>query len=379
MIDERELLEREVERFTPDPGMVERVGRRRERKVRRQRVTAGALGVAIAIAVSVAAVTILQDPNPDSGITPPPEVDARTIYLLDPSTGGVRTMFSAPVRVANAERSPVSDQVVYERRDPAGRSQIFVLESDGTERRLTDLSGGAFEPTWSPDGTQIAFAASTDPVEDTDIFVMDADGSRIQRLVGTARPDGSPDWSPDGARIVFHTRRAMLVEQDIFCCPGQISVVTIRTRALTVLDGNRFSYAWVDPAWSPDGRWIAFISVDAIVNGRVVATNLSVIRPDGSQERRVVRWGRQIENPSWSPDGGSIVMEVNDPASSGIRLDWTTGRGDIAIVGVRTGRLRWIQREPPFDPPRDGSDAPFDQPSWGADGILVTLSPARQV
>ena len=231
-------------------------------------------------------------------------------------------MFSAPVRVANAERSPVSDQVVYERRDPAGRSQIFVLEYDGTERRLTDLSGGAFEPTWIA-RWQRSRSRQHGPRRGHR-HLRDGRGRQpIQRLVGTARPDGSPDWSPDGARIVFHTRRAMLVEQDIFCCPGQISVVTIRTRALSVLDGNRFSMrgSILNGRQMVDGSRSSLST--QIVNGRVVATNLSVIRPDGSQERRVVRWGRQIENPSWSPDGGSIVMEVNDPASSGIRLDWT--------------------------------------------------------
>jgi hypothetical protein len=372
MIDERELLEKELGRFTPEPGMVERVARRSARKRRRQRATAGALGIAIATAVAVLAGTILRGSNENSGKPTPTPLDARTIYELDPVAGSVRTLFSSSERVANAERSLTSDQLVYERSDADGPSQIFVLERDGTERRLTDIPDGAFEPTWSPDGTQIAFAARTTPDEDTDIFVMAADGSRIRRLVGTPGPDGSPDWSPDGTRIVFHTRPA---KTSGVRNSGRMWVATIGTRTLAPLAHPRYSYAQFDPVWSPDGRWIAFASVDAVVNNRVIQTTLRIIRPDGTQERRVVGWGRQIENPSWSPDGRFIAMEVNDPAWSGISWDFTTGRGDIAIVDVRTGGVRWVQREPPFDPTLDGSDSAFDQPSWGPEGILITLSP----
>ena len=75
MIDERALLEEELERFTPDPDMLGRVIRRRERKLRRQRVTAGVLGIAIAAAVTLAAVSVLNEQGVDeSHTTPSPTV-----------------------------------------------------------------------------------------------------------------------------------------------------------------------------------------------------------------------------------------------------------------------------------------------------------------
>lgn len=88
------------------------------------------------------------------------------------------------------EYAPNDSRLVYQSEAEDGTPQIFVLE-DGKSDQLTDFRGGAVEPTWSPDGTQIAFAARSDAGDggrrDTDIFVMDADGSDIHNVAGTPR------------------------------------------------------------------------------------------------------------------------------------------------------------------------------------------------
>jgi Tol biopolymer transport system component len=290
------------------------------------------------------------------------------LYVIDPGTGELTRFLTGPGSQTNAESSPDGERVVYESRLPATPSQIFVVGPDGATRQLTHMEGGASDPTWSPDGTQIAFAGirprPEDPWPNSDIFVMNADGSRIHRFAGTPDDDGHPDWSPDGSRIAFHSRSA------IGGMPGgTLWLASVATRSLTRLTGSHTPMARVDPAWSADGRWIAYSEIArSTLNGRVYTTWLGIMRPNGTHRRRVEKsvTYNLIENPSWSPDGRSIVFEENDPPAVGVR--WDGSVGDVGIIDVRRERTGWIV-----------TSAASDQPSWGSDGILVSLSSDEEI
>ena len=68
-------------------------------------------------------------------------------------------------------------------------------------RRLTDNDARDISPTWSPDGTRIAFASERD--DNWEIYLMDADGGNQTRLTNNDAVDWMPAWSPDGTRIAF--------------------------------------------------------------------------------------------------------------------------------------------------------------------------------
>jgi Tol biopolymer transport system component len=275
------------------------------------------------------------------------------IYVVDPRAGVATMLLSAPGSQANAELSPDGRLVVYESRAPGVPPQIFVLEADGTKRKLTDMKRGASDPTWSPGGTQIAFSGTRrgggGSRFDSDIFVMNADGSRIRRLAGTPKHDGHPDWSPDGSRIAFHSGYKPRSNGVNPPPRGTIVVASLVDGTFARLTA---SYGGGQPAWSPDGRWIAysrFSPGSSSGSGEWAYADLWIMRSDGSEKQHI--GDRQHHafwhDPSWSPNGRSIVLVAG---------------GSVGFVDVESERLRVLI---------DALDA---EPSWGPDGIVMSLS-----
>lgn len=194
--------------------------------------------------------------------------------------------------------------------DTGGRGQIFSMNADGSQ--AANLSNNPFcdrFPSWSPDGRSLAFLSDRDG--DWDIWRMDADGKNQRRLAGNVGLDRAPAWSPDGGRIAFESHASgmpavWIVNRDgsnphPLIDPAHPPVMgriegPRTTKPIPPSFGGDTLYLH-DPAWSPDGGRIAAIQM----GGEIVT-----LAADGSDWLELV-YLPYADNLCWSPDGKQLA------------------------------------------------------------------------
>lgn len=155
---------------------------------------------------------------------------------------------------------------------------------EGVTMQLTDTPESEWVPQWSPDGTKIAFASDRDG--DSEIYVMDADGSNLVQLTDNGGYDGRPRWSPDGKSLSFETDRGG-GNWNIWLMNADGS----RPRAVTPDEsGNN----WMQ-FWSPDGNWLVFVS------DRDGNSELYIININSREQQRLTDSDSADEAPVWIP------------------------------------------------------------------------------
>jgi Tol biopolymer transport system component len=218
----------------------------------------------------------------------------------------------------------------------------FVVAGGGAPRQVTS-SGDVMAVVPSPDGTALLLERNEQPVKlppTVGLWLADTDGGNERRLLEAENGqwDSAGSWSPDGRTIAFTRCRFEPPDESGFIA-NSCGVYTVSR------DGSglrKLADRSSDPAFSPDGRLIAFVSDDE-ENGRhrtgedeeMWANDLYVMEADGGEQRRLTRTESLDESaPAWSPDGSSVAYAREGPASFADQLMLVQADGTCARIVI---------------------------------------------
>ena len=251
------------------------------------------------------------------GTTPPPTatevpqaVESATPSITPTITlAPTQTLTPTPVFTPTVTPTPIGGgmgKILFlSKRDDEGHSEVYSMNSDGSNQTRLTHHGYVFEFQWSPDRRKIAFTSSLD----FQIYVINVDGSNESRLTNQGN-NSYPRWSPNGKKIVFVSSRDTDTEADYFrkysfdtalLLGYEIYVMSSDGSSQTRLTNNQKQDNY--PEWAPDGNKIAFWS-----SSPNTGSNIYVMNADGSKQTQLINNHRYNIGHQWSPDGKKITF-----------------------------------------------------------------------
>ena len=189
--------------------------------------------------------------------------DKSNLYLMN-SDGTMRRAIASALTWSSFPAWSKDSKLAFVGYDEQGASEgVYIGSPDATGfTRLTNETGRAEWPSWTPDGTKIAFASNRNG--NMDIWIMNQDGSDQTLFVDSPASESEPAWSPVRNEIVYTERSGEATEFG--------KLLLFNTEYASPIKELTPKGEAANPAWSPDGQWIAFSRwVDSNGDGHVEA------------------------------------------------------------------------------------------------------------
>ena len=257
-------------------------------------------------------------------------------------------------------------------RQGAKGGQVWLLNRAGGEAvKLTDIKGGVSDHVWAPDSKRLALVVEDpDPVdkdidekadekktpkpivvdryrfkrdvagflrgERSHLYLFDIDSKKADLLTPGAFEEDSPAWSPDGRQIAFIRSHGegesfdRMPNSDVFVIDAKPGAQPRRLTTTTAEESGR-------PAWSPDGKSIAYLLGDEVKYSAYDQAKLTVIPAAGGQPRILTdALDRPVHSISWAASGAALhVVVVDDRAQHLARVSASGGKVEKLIEGRR--------------------------------------------
>ena len=225
-------------------------------------------------------------------------------------------------------------------------AQVWLLNRAGGEAlQLTDIKGGIDDYAWSPDGTRLVLVVNdVDPTDDPEkmegwkrktpppividryafkndqsgylgklrehLYLFDVEGKKAEQLTTGIYDEKDPSWSPDGTKIAFISERGTEPDRtnnpDVWVIDAKAGATPQQLTTFPGPDVGR-------PAWSPDGKWIAYLQGDEVRYYAYNLDKLAVVSSTGGEPKILTSaLDRAVGSPVFSKDGGAIYVRVED-------------------------------------------------------------------
>lgn len=298
---------------------------------------------------------------------PAKDRNSARIWMSPVAGGPPIAMTGVGLAGSNPKWSPDGKFLGFTAARNAGESQVWTLNRMGGEaEQLTQIKQGVSDFEWSPDGSRLLLSL-TDPKPDkpkgdstkteipdpvvvdrlqfkrdftgyldrrrTHLYVYEVASRKLTQITSGDFEDSDPAWSPDGKLVAFTSNRTDEADNnrnsDIWIVAADNTDKGQTLRRLTANPGSDSS-----PSWSPDGRSIAYITVTDVPAMWYADHYLAVISSAGGTPTLLTKaLDRNASSPRFSPDGKDIYFLLEDSGESHLARMSTSGGAVSRVVG----------------------------------------------